>query len=140
MKQMIILMAVLPILLVFVLQFSVQEQRRYEIARGEALLAVSIEKAKMEGGFTLTNKSQLLGDLAKLFQVTRDEIQMDTSSSVKYRQNSAEGIGDRGEIPYKIIIPIKKVMAGASLFGISEEENRGQYVMEGTFASERLMP
>lgn len=140
MKQLIVLLAVMPILLLFVLQFSLQEQRHYRMTRAETLVGAACEQAKQDGCFTRKNKADLAAELGRLFGLPADDIQIEGTESVRHRINDPLETRRRGMIEYRVSVPLRQMMAGASLLGISERQNQGVYVMQGRLASERLTP
>ena len=141
MKNFIVLAAVLPLLLVFLVQFTLDQRNSANIGRFQEYVYAAKEQAKQEGYFTEEIRSELRQNIAKTFEITEDEIIIEASSTPQYRVNEYLGNGKesgRGMIHYKIGVPINKLMAGRRLFGIKEEENRGMYVIESYTASERL--
>ena len=65
---------------------------------------------------------------------------LDAEDELPYSPNEIYDNTDweRGLIHYKISVPIGQVMAGRKLFGIREEDNTYNYVIESYAASERL--
>lgn len=140
MKQLIVLAAVLPLLLLFVLQFSIQEQRHYQMARAEEITAAACEQAKLDGCFTTEKKEALRRELATVFGEPADAVEIKSTDEIRYRANEPAERRERGMIEYEIRVPVSRLMAGNRLLGITDEENRGVYTMQGRLASERLMP
>lgn len=134
MKQFIVLMAVLPILLLFLMQFSMDQRNSQRLGRIQDLIYISKESARQEGYFSLELKEKLREDLSRTAGVAPEEIVIECDDIIKYRYNSGE---DR-LIYYRIEVPIKKVMAGSRIFGITEEENGYTYVIDSYTASEKI--
>jgi hypothetical protein len=135
MKQFIVLAAVLPLLMVFVMQFALEQMNQGRIAALQELVYGAKEKARQEGCFTPEIKSALARDIAERFAISEGEVVIEADSRVKYRRNKFD---EREIIEYKVIVPIKKIMAGNRLMGISDRDNEGRYVIKGSMASEKL--
>lgn len=142
MKQLIVLSAVLPLMLVFLLQFTLDQKNAYNISQFQELVYTAREQARQEGCFTRDIESRLKKEVAQTFGIPEGEIQMDATRTIQYRVQSAEGFDPngrrRGMIHYRLTVPIGRLMAGHRLFGIRDTENRGSYTVEGYAASERL--
>lgn len=137
MKQIIVLAAILPLLLVFIVQFTLQEQNaQIKIGIANDVYAAA-EQARQDGCFTAVNISRLKAQLASRAGTEEPEIRIAADGVPKYRVNS---YNENERIHYKVEIPIKKAMAGNRFFGIRDEENRGIFVIENDVASERLRP
>lgn len=137
MKQIIVLAAILPLLLIFIAQFTLQEKNA-QIKRGIASdVYAAAEQARQDGCFTAANLDRLKKQLASRSGTEESEILIAADEVPKYRVNS---YNENERIHYKVEVPIKKAMAGNRYFGISDEENRGIFVIENDVASERLRP
>ncbi len=137
MKQLIVLLAVLPLMLVFIMQFAQEQENSNRIQKLENYVNTSKEVAKQEGFFSTENIASLKIKIAETFQLSVSEISFEGSITPKYRVNQFD---QRELIYYKVGVPVKKIMAGASLMGISHEENKGYYYIDGFTASEALLP
>lgn len=137
MKQVIVLAAILPLLLVFVVQFTLQEKNAQMKMGITSEVYAAAEQARQDGCFTAANISWLKVQLASRAGTEESEIRITADGVPKYRVNS---YNENERIHYKIEIPIKKAMAGNRFFGIRDEENRGLFVIENDVASERLRP
>lgn len=142
MKQLIVLSAVLPLMLVFLLQFTLDQKNAYNISQFQEIVYTAREEARQEGCFTGEIEAELKRQVAKSFAVPEEEIEMEATRTVQYRVQSGEGFDangrQRGMIHYRVTVPIERLMAGHRLFGIKESENKGKYTVEGYAASERL--
>lgn len=137
MKQIIVLAAILPLLLIFIVQFTLQEknaQMKMDIAND---VYAAAEQARQDGCFTEANISRLKQQLVSRMRTQEAKIVVDADEVPKYRVNS---YNENERIHYRVEVPITSVMAGNRFFGISDEENRGAFVIENDIASERLMP
>lgn len=141
MKNFMVLAAVLPLLLVFLLQFTLDQRNSANVGRFQEFVYTAKEQAKQEGCFTKAIQKELKENVAKAFQISEDEVSITASETVQYRVNQYGGSlsdGSRGLIHYKVSVPLHKLMAGHRLFGIKEKDNRGKYTIESYTASERL--
>ncbi len=142
MKQLIVLSAVLPLMLVFLLQFTLDQKNAYNISQFQELVYTAREEARQEGCFTREIEARLKRGIAQAFQIPEADIAMDATRTVQYRVQSGAGFDPngrrRGMIYYEVTVPIRQLMAGRRLFGIREEENRGTYTLKGYAVSERL--
>lgn len=137
MKQVIVLAAILPLLLVFVVQFTLQEKNAQMKMGITSEVYAAAEQARQDGYFTAANISWLKAQLASRAGTEESEIRITADGVPKYRVNSYD---ENERIHYKVEVPIKKAMAGNRFFGIRDEENRGIFVIENDVASERLRP
>lgn len=135
MKQLIVLMAVLPIMALFLMQYSLEQRNSDQIERFCNYVYAAKEQAKQAGCFTNEIKSQLTEQLHKNLGIPKNEIKMDVTEIPKYRTATFD---DRELIYYKISVPVNKLMVGNKLLGISDVENKGWYTVESNTASERL--
>lgn len=128
-------MGVLPIMLVFLLQYSLDQRNNDSISRLQDCVYQAKEQAKQQGCFTPQIKEELIGKIERNFDVGEEEMVIVLEEVPKYRTTSFD---QRELIYYKVSVPIEKIMAGNRFFGISDEENRGMYSIESWTASERI--
>lgn len=138
MKNFIVLAAVLPLMLVFLLQFAVDQKNSASVGRFQEYVYTAKEQAKQEGCFTKEIQKELKQNVAAAFQISEDEVKIAATETRQYRVNGFSANGERGLIHYKVTVPLKTLMAGRRLFGIKEEDNQGLYTIESCTASERL--
>lgn len=134
MKQFIILMAVFPLLMIFLLQFSADQRHGKMIAEIQEIVYSAKEVAKQEGFFSPENRGRMREDLASVAGVDPEEIYIDSEDRIKTRY----GAGDDRLIYFTVAVPIRRVMAGSRFFGLSEEENSYRFVIDSYTASERI--
>lgn len=138
MKEFIVILATITLLIVFVMQYSVQQVNDYKINQFQLHVNVAKEKAKIAGRFTPEIKMELRNNILNTYKdITSEEIIMDVEETPKYRTTEFD---DRELIHFRIGVPIKKIIAGASLFGITNEQNKGYYIIEGDTTSELIAP
>lgn len=138
MKNFIVLAAILPLMLVFLLQFTLDEKNSAAVGRFQEYVYTAKEQAKQEGCFTPEIREKLKRDVAAAFHISEADVQIEAEDKVQYRTDRFTGSGKRGLIHYKISVPLNQLMAGRRMFGIKEEDNRGMYTIESDTASERL--
>ena len=144
MKQFLVLLAVLPLMLIFFVQFTIDQTNSSRIGRLNDLVYTAREEARQEGCFTREIKARLTAEISEAFDIDPSEIIIEATgeNDIKYRIETGSGLSDaqwkRGLIHYKVTVPVGEVMAGRRLFGIKEEDNTYNYVIESYAASERL--
>ena len=136
MKQFIVLLAVFPLMMAFMLQFAAQERTDYRIRLINHEVDNSCEMAKTEGCFSEENITGLRASLADISGCDEESVCIEVSDDIKYRTGHYD---EREMIQYHISVPIDGLMAMPGLFGVSDEENSMVYVMEDEFASEKVM-
>ncbi|HHU18023.1 MAG: hypothetical protein ACOX4V_10610 [Anaerovoracaceae bacterium] len=135
MKQLIVLMGVLPILLVFISQYTLDQKNNDNISRLQECVYQAKEQAKQRGCFTVEIKEEMINKLENYFDITEEEMDIVLEEIPRYRTSVFD---DRELIYYKVSVPLKKIMAGNRFFGITDEENMGMYTIESWTASELL--
>lgn len=135
MKHFIVLLAVLPIMLVFLFQFSLDQMNNHRIGRFQEHVYAAKEEAKQQGCFTEGIKVDLINNICKTFTITKEDISLELDEVPKYRSDIFD---ERELIHYKVSVPIEKVMAGHTFLGISDEENKTRYTIESWTASELI--
>lgn len=141
MKQFIVLAAVLPLMLLFFVQFSVDQINASRAGLLADMVYAAKEEAKQAGCFTEEIESGLRDRISETFGIEREDILIEATRSVQYRINDAGPTGEgleRGLIYYKVCVPIGELMAGGRLMGIGKEDNTYFYTIESCTASERL--
>ena len=137
MKQFIVMLAVLPLMLVFLLQFSLEQQRSVRLAAASDIVYAAREEAKQEGAFTPELKAKLVRQLSERLGVSEDSIVIEAEESEVYRVDAER---TRGIISYSVSFPAGRVMAAGNMFGISDSENFSTYTIRSITASEKLSP
>ena len=137
MKQFIVMLAVLPLMLVFLLQFSLEQQNSVKIAAVSDIVYAAKEEAKQAGAFTAEIQAGMKRRISERLGIPESEIIIESEVSEVYRVDSERG---RGIISYRVSVPIGSIVAGRSLFGIREEDNRYVYTIRSITASEKLSP
>ena len=117
MKQFIVLAAVLPLMMIFVMQAGYDQKNGYAISLIHDIVYASKEEAKAEGSFTSEIQNRLRKNLSRALDVAPREI------SIFCKEE-----GDT--LYYRVEAPIKRVVAGNKLLGIKDEENQYTYVID----------
>lgn len=133
MKQFIVLMAVLPIMLLFMAQFTLDQINGSKIALAEDIIYAAKEEAKQQGGFDVT---KLRNDLAEALGADASliEIQAPTPGTVPRKWPD----GSRGIIEYSVKIPVGDVMAGKAFLGMDDDKIYGFVI--GSCAPSEYLP
>jgi hypothetical protein len=121
-KQFIVLAAVIPVMLAFVMQFTLIQVHHSRAIRMEEAVHSARMEAGIGGGFTVETQSALAAKLALIYDVEPEEIVMSMDMA---------GGEPRRVIAYKISVPVSKIIAANRLFGISDYDNSGYHTVEG---------
>jgi hypothetical protein len=120
MKQFIVLAAILPILLVFISQFTLEAVRSLRMnAAEDAIRAFCIEAAYYEGGGGAEAEA-LRHKLAQIFHSDPGDIIIDLART------------DEAHITWRLSFPVGDIMAAAPYMNLSSSENQGRAQMSGT--------
>ena len=128
-------MGVLPILLVFLLQFALDQRNNDSIGRFQECVYQAKEQAKQKGCFTPEIREEMIGKIERTFGLEEEDMVIVLEEVPQYRTSVFD---ERELIYYKISVPVEKLMAGNRFLGISEEENRTMYTIESWTASELI--
>ncbi len=137
MKQFIVLAAVLPLMLLFVAQYAIDQRNHAVTTIVEEEVRASCEEARAAGCFTAEIRERLKTSLAEKLGIAPTAVSITADDTVVYRLNYFDASGERGLIRYSISVPIGKAMATSSLF-MPNGSNTRVLTIRGTMASERL--
>lgn len=132
MKQFIVLTAVLPILLLFLLQIGYDQKNINTVNQIQAVVYAAKEDAKLQGYFSETRKELLESELESIEGVVSASIH----SPQQYPQ-ARYSIGENRFIDYEVEVVLVNVMAGGD-FIIEPDKNTYTYVIKSYTASEYL--
>jgi len=138
MKQFIVLLAVLPLMLVFILQFALDQQIEYKRAIIDSLVYTAKEEARQDGCFTEENKDKLRRSIASSCSISLDDVYIDSKSNVKKRLSKASSDWENDLIHYEARVTLGAIMAGGNLLGIKESDNKYCYIINSYAASEKI--
>ncbi len=134
MKEFIVMMAILPIMLIFMMQIGYEQGNAEKINNIQAVVYAEKEKAKQAGCFTPKIRQDIKKGIEKVTGIPADEVKVISDGIVHRRYDSS----DERLIHYRVEVPIKNVMAGSGFFKISDEDNRYTYVIDSYTASEYI--
>ncbi|MFE5324643.1 hypothetical protein ACFQ88_38985 [Paenibacillus sp. NPDC056579] len=137
MGKIIVAFAIIPFLLFFMLQYVVDTTNHYKMTRVNDIVHKSAQTARTTGYFTPQIISQLKRELAAALYIPESSVIVTATTTPKYRLDEFD---QREMIQYEVKVPFDQVIAAPSLFGISDTDNRLNYVKKGEVASEVLMP
>ena len=137
MKQFIVLCAILPLLLIFMLQFTLDQTISAKSGIVADMVYAAKEEAKQAGCFTADIQSRLRANLSQALGISADEIEITATEDVRYRLTDTSGDLSRGLIYYKVSVPIGDAMAGMGFFGLGRN-NTYVCTVESYAASEKL--
>jgi len=132
MKQFIVLLAVLPILLLFMMQIVYEQKNISKVNLIQSIVYAAKENAKQAGYFSEEHKDQVTQELLSIPGV--EGVTMTSNQNVPQKRYS---LGSNRFIDYRIELVLTEVMAGGGTL-IDKENNRYTYVIEGYTASEFL--
>jgi len=139
MKQFIVLVAVLPLMLVFLAQFTLDQINDGKISAVNSIVYSAKERAKEDGYFTEKNKQDIQDKIIKACGVEDKDIYINTSpDSPLERIYNASSTWEQDLIHYEVRVTLSGIMAGGELLGIPKERNKRCYVINSYTASEHL--
>jgi hypothetical protein len=136
MTKVVALLGSVLILMNLFLQFPQDEKNDYYISQSEIIINAAKEQAKQDGYFKDENIKEMTEQLAELLDVPGFEINVNVTTTPKYRTNQFD---ERELITYNIGIPIKKIIASNNFWGISDADNERIHTFKGSCASEKLL-
>ncbi len=134
MRDLIVMMAILPILMVFMMQFAADFKSGEELETVRSLVYAAKEEARMNGGFSAELKAKLESDI-------EEKLGLESGSVSVTAADNAGSVGRYDEdsrIRYSVRVIMKDVMAGGRMMGISEADNERVYVIDSFTTSEYL--
>lgn len=134
MKQFIVLMAVLPIMMIFFLQFTADQRHDRIVGEIQEIVYSAKEVAKQEGYFSPENRSRMREDLGRAAGVDPEEIFIESDDRIRTRF----GAGEDRLIYFIVSVPVRGVMAAGGILGMTEEDNGYRLVIDSYTASERI--
>lgn len=134
MKQLIVMVGVMLLLLTFPLQYALEQKNHANISEFQAIVNNAKEQAKQDGYFTAQNISNIKSQTALAFKnIGEADVQV-----------IATTIGERkvrGEfVYYRIGVPIEKLIAVNTFWGIDPMDNQMTYWIENYTSSEWVSP
>ena len=131
MKQLITAIACVVLLLIFLPQFTANQASHNKMLYVENAVDTFVEEIKQEGYITTTAKQNLITQIA-------DKVACDESAVIV--SGTTTGPLIRGSIiEYRVEYPIKDIIATPNFWGIDENTNTANKVIEGSTVSEYII-
>ncbi len=134
MNKYIALAIVLPLMLFFVLQYTLNIKNTHIKDLSGDIVTAACEQAKQEGYFTEEIINNMKEDMERI-GVNPEQVIIEVTTTPKYRVDEFDS---REMIEYKIGVPIDKMFAAASFFGLSNDDNKTVKYFVGELASEKI--
>ena len=138
MKQLIVACAIMPLLVVLIMQTSHSQVNLIKYSRVERTVENAEAAAKQEGYFSESIKDDLIKSLSKIMNIPQSSITVEATdvNEIKYRSTKYD------ESLMHLIVQFNHegVMAGNKYFGISDDKNTNQIVIDRYISSEKLKP
>ena len=136
MKEFLAIIAIIMILLYFPLQNVLDVANHNRINSLHQIVHSASQKARIEGKFTNEIVQEMTSNIkSKFSNISESEIDISVTSNTVYRLPEFD---EKNVIKYKISVPIKKLLAMNGFLGVSDEENKTMYTVEGYVLSELL--
>lgn len=132
MKQFIVLIAILPILLLFMTQIAYEQKNINKINLIQSIIYSAKEDAKQAGYFSQQHLDQVTQELLLIPGV--EQVKITSNQELPQKRYS---LGSNRFIDYRIELVMTDIMAGGGTL-IDTENNKYTYVLEGYTASEFL--
>ena len=135
MKDFMVLLVTLPLLLLFSMQFSVDQVNKAKTEAIDEIVYAAKEQAKQDGCFTQENRERIVSQICSRTGVDESAVRLDLETRPQARISEGR---DGGLIHYRVSVEIGEAMAGTRLFGINDDENRYVYTIDSYTVSEYL--
>jgi len=120
------------------MQVVTNQINHYKISYINNAVFKAAQKARTEGYFTEDIINDLRDSITQAFpRINPGDIGINVTTTPKYRTDK---FIKSEMISYEISVPIDKILVMNNFFGISDSENRMQYIVKGEVPSERLLP
>lgn len=131
MRDLIVMMGILPLLMVFVMQQAADFKSAESLETIRSLVYAAKEAARMEGGFSGELKAGLARDIEERLGLESGSVSVEARAAGSVGRYDADS-----RIEYVVRVRMKNVMAGGELMGIDEEDNFRTYVIDSFTTSE----
>ena len=136
MKQFIVFLAIFPLMMAFMIQFTLQQNMDYRLELINEAVYDAKETAKIKGYFSDDEVESLRNVLSEIAGCAEKDVKIEVSDDIKYRKGEYD---EREMISYRISLPAGRIIAFPFFAGVEEDENMVVYTLEDEFPSERLM-
>jgi hypothetical protein len=138
MKDYLILCFLIPLLLYFPIQFTVNQINHNRMSTVQNIVHNAAKRASLDGYFTNTNINKMKAELVAAFpSINPAEMVIVVTQTPKYNQNAFD---QREMISYDVEIPIDQILAMPGYFGVSSADNKFMYPVKSEIPSEVSMP
>lgn len=139
MKQIIVMVAILPLLLIFVMQIGQSQIISSELNAIEYYCEQAENEATVNGYFPEDTIDTLKTQIAQKIKTEPANITVTYTgiSDIKYRMIDYDSTN---LISYSVQFILPNIMAGNRAFGIRDEDNVSNIVINRSFPSEKLAP
>lgn len=138
MKNFLAGLAVIVLLIVFPLQSVLEISNERRLQKFSDIVYEAAQTARLDGYFKQETIDRLKQDLLSEFSdLSESEIYINVTTTRKYRTYVFD---DRETINYDIRIPIRKIVAVPSFWGISDSDNKATAVRSSFVLSEVPAP
>ncbi len=138
MKQFIVLIAILPVMLVFLLQFTADQQTEMKITAINSMIYTEKERAKQTGCFTEEQCGRIKNSIAEICGVDAENVFFDGTREKITRLSITDAENPDKMIHYELRVTLPGIMAGGSFMGIKKEDNNYCYRIDAYTASEYI--
>jgi hypothetical protein len=135
MKEFIVSLVLIPILLYFPAQNILDNLNNVKINALNSIVQKHAQVARYDGYFKDANIIQMKDEIHRAIYIDISEIQFTGTTVAKYRTDAFDS---RELITYEVTVPLKKVIAMPTIWGMSEADNRKEYTIKNAVASELL--
>jgi hypothetical protein len=134
MKQFIVLAAVLPFLMIFVMQFSLEQKNHQALSEVQEIVYNEAREARKTGRFSDESVDRMKTKIARALTAEYDDVIFECYMPNEYYTPSQYGDGSEEaslRLEYMVKAPIIKLIAGNRFIGISDETNRTWFEIKG---------
>ncbi|QIB69793.1 hypothetical protein Ami103574_10880 [Aminipila butyrica] len=131
MKDVIVCCVIMPLTIAIIFLIGAIQTNADQRSFTEEVVYIAAQRASQDGYFTADNLKNMRQSIANGLNVSEDDITILCNESVRYRPEV---------INYKVEVLLKDVLPANKLFGISNENNQGEIMVENKIMSERLVP
>ena len=133
MKDLISLCAVLILLMTFPIQYALNTRNHYSISLMQKHVNNAKELSRVEGYFTDQIVSDLKASISEDLSIDDEDVVVNATKMTERKL--------KGELMhYQVTVPINQIIASNIFWGISDENNRGEYTIDSYAVSEWIAP
>lgn len=137
MKSFIVAAGLIILLMFFPVQYALQQVNHNYMTHIDQIVNKAAQQARRDGYFTPENIQWIKDEISQLMHINTDEISITATTTPKYRFVGFDAVES---IHYDVRVPIKRLIAMPSFWGIDDIDNRLEYPVIGVVMSEVLAP